>query len=185
MSVQIIAARIRFWIVSAVTMVMVYALIVSAAHIIHVAQTIGVPGWQAKTAWVLVDLPALIGKLLQIKLPRHGYVFVASTRKTGVRLTFFSGSISLACNVASGIIEGSFGAAGWGAFVVMMFLVLETVVTKIKVSAGSSKSKASDTDQDSTTAAPAAVKAANRSGRKCATGCTCKRHNRIPVTVAP
>lgn len=182
MNVQTVASRIRAWIVAAVTAVMVYALVVSAAHIIHVAQTVGVPGWQAKTAWVLVDLPALIGKLLQIKLPRHGYVFVASTRKTGVKLTFFSGTISLACNIASGLIEGSFGAAGWGAFVVMMFLVLETVVTKIKVATGASKSKATD---DNGQSVPATAKAVNRNGRKCATGCTCKRHNRSSVTVAP
>jgi hypothetical protein len=186
MSVQIIAARIRFGIMFAVTGVMVYALVVSASHIVHVAQTIGVPGWQAQTAWILVDLPALIGKLLQVKLPRHGYVFTTSTRRTGIKLTIFSGSLSLACNVASGLINGSWGAAGWGAFVVTMFLVLETVATRIKATSGSSRTKSTDTDQDnSTTVAPATVKAANRAGRKCVTGCTCGRHARTSVTVAP
>ena len=182
MNAAAIASRVRFVIMSAVTAVMVYALFVSASHIIHVAQTIGVPGWQAQTSWVLVDLPALIGKALGIKLPRYGYIFTASTRKMGNRLTVFSGLLSLACNVTSGLILNSWGAAGWGAFVVMMFLVLETVVTKIKVATGTTRK--TDTDNGSTIT-PAPVKAANRGGRSCTTGCTCKRHNRSSVTVAP
>lgn len=142
MNVQTVANRIRTAIVGAAFGVLVYAAIVSAAHIIHVAQTIGVPGWQAKTAWILVDLPALVGKLLGIKLPRYGYVFVASTRKYGVKLTVFSGLISLACNITSGLIHGSLGAAGWGAFVVMMFLVMEVTITKIKFATKANKDDA-------------------------------------------
>lgn len=181
-----IAGRIRFWITASVTAVMVYALAVSATHIVHVAQTIGVPGWQAQTAWVLVDLPALIGKVLGLKLPRHGYVFVASTRRVGMRLTIFSGSLSLACNVASGLLHNSWGAAGWGAFVVTMFLVLETVLTKIKATTGATRKADADNGQPTaTTVTTAPQRAANRGGRKCAVGCTCKRHNRTAVTVAP
>lgn len=173
MNVQTVASRIRTSIVAAAFGVLVYALTVSAAHIIHVAQTIGVPGWQANTAWVLVDLPALVGKLLGIKLPRFGYVFVASTRRFGVKLTIFSGLVSLACNVASGLIHGSFGAAGWGAFVVMMFLVMEITITKIKFATRASKAKDTDTSQDDAPAAPASI-----TRRKCQPGCTCGRHRK-------
>lgn len=169
-----IANRIKFWITTAVSAVMVYALIVSASHIIHVAQTIGVPGWQAKTSWILVDLPALIGKVLQLK------VFSSSTRKAGRGLTYFSGSLSLACNIASGLILGSWGAAGWGAFVAMMFLVLETVVTRIKPAAGvtRAKNRANGQTELRTPNAPAAVTHVTpvSRGRKCADGCVCARH---------
>jgi len=123
------ALKVRFWITSAVTAVMAYAMIVSASHITHVAYTLHIgPAWQQNTAWILVDLPALIGKVLQIRA-----LFTGSTNTMGRKLTYFSGSISLACNVGSGLIDGSYGAAGWGAFVVMMFLVLEGVITRIKV----------------------------------------------------
>jgi uncharacterized membrane protein len=129
------ANRIRGYVTAAVAGVMVYALYVSMAHITHVATFIGIPGWQARTAFLLVDLPALIGKVLQMKY------FAQSTRKTGRKLTYFSGAISLACNVLSGVLHGSAGAAGWGAFVVVMFLVLESVITKIKPAAAVTRAK--------------------------------------------
>lgn len=122
----VIAVRVRRVVTLAVTLVMVYALFVSREHITHVAYWLGIPGWQAETAFILVDLPALIGRVLQL-----GY-FADETRRVGRRLTYFAGSLSLAANVASGVILGSYGAAGWGAFVVVMFVVLEGVVTKIK-----------------------------------------------------
>jgi hypothetical protein len=147
------ANRIRGYVTAAVAGVMVYALYVSMAHITHVATYIGIPGWQARTAFLLVDLPALIGKVLQMKY------FAQSTRKTGRRLTYFSGAISLACNVLSGVLHGSAGAAGWGAFVVIMFLVLESVITKIKPAAAVTRAKnaAEGRTETTTTSAPAEV----------------------------
>lgn len=137
----LIANRIRAGVTIAVSLVMVYALYVSMDHITHVAHWIGVPGWQAATAFLLVDLPALIGKVLQMKY------FAASTRRVGRRLTYFSGSLSLVCNVGSGLILGSYGAAGWGAFVVIMFLVLESVITKIKPAAAVTRAKNATSDK--------------------------------------
>lgn len=131
----LVANRIRTGVTIVVALVMVYALFVSREHITHVAHWIGVPGWQADTAFILVDLPALVGKVLQLKY------FANSTRKVGSRLTYFSGALSLAANVGSGIILGSYGAAGWGAFVVLMFLVLESVITKIKPAAAVTRAK--------------------------------------------
>lgn len=135
MSFVEIANRIKVCVIVAVSLVMFYALFVSREHITEVATWLGVPGWQAGTAFILVDLPALIGKVLQTKYFSH------STRKVGTRLTYFSGILSLACNIAAGIIHGSYGAAGWGAFVVIMFLVLESVAVKIKPAAAVTRAK--------------------------------------------
>lgn len=161
MSFVEIANRIKVCVIVAVSLVMCYALFVSREHVTEVATWLGVPGWQAATAFILVDLPALIGKLLQTKYFSH------STRKVGTRLTYFSGAISLACNIGAGVILGSFGAAGWGAFVVIMFLVLESVVVKIKPAAAVTRAKnaASATAKPaSTTAEPTARQLAARKG---------------------
>lgn len=135
MSFVEIANRIKTCVIVVVSLVMFYALFVSREHITEVAQWLGVEGWQAQTAFILVDLPALVGKVLQTKYFAH------STRKVGTRLTYFSGALSLACNIGAGIIHGSYGAAGWGAFVVIMFLVLESVVVKIKPAAAVTRAK--------------------------------------------
>lgn len=135
MSFVEIANRIKTAVIIVVSLVMFYALFVSREHITEVATWLGVPGWQAQTAFILVDLPALVGKVLQTKYFSH------STRKVGTRLTYFSGALSLICNVGAGIIHHSYGAAGWGAFVVVMFLVLESVVVKIKPAAAVTRAK--------------------------------------------
>lgn len=135
MSFVVIANRIKAAVIVVISLVMIYALFVSREHITEVAHWLGVPGWQAETAFILVDLPALVGKVLQLKYFSH------STRKVGTKLTYLSGAISLACNIGAGVILGSFGAAGWGAFVVVMFLVLESVVVKIKPAAAVTRAK--------------------------------------------
>jgi hypothetical protein len=161
MSFVVIANRIKVGIIVAISLVMVYALVVSREHVTEVAHWLGVPGWQAETAFILVDLPALIGKVLQVKYFAH------STRKVGTRLTYLSGGISLACNIGAGLILGSYGAAGWGAFVVVMFLVLESVIVKIRPAAAVTRAKnaANGTAQPaSTTAEPTARQLAARKG---------------------
>lgn len=135
MSFVVIAGRIKVGVIVAISLVMVYALFVSREHVTEVAHWLGVPGWQAETAFILVDLPALVGKVLQVKYFAH------STRKVGTKLTYLSGGISLACNIGAGLILGSYGAAGWGAFVVAMFLVLESVIVKIKPAAAVTRAK--------------------------------------------
>jgi hypothetical protein len=130
-----IADRIRKAVVAVVALLMAYALFVSRDHITHVAHLIGLTGYQAETLFVLIDLPALIGKVLGLRY------FSAGTRKMGRRLTYASGSLSLVCNVLSGWFGGGVGPAGYGAFVVVMFLVLESVVTKIKPAAAVTRAK--------------------------------------------
>lgn len=128
MNVQI-ADRIKRGVVVVVSLIMAYALFVSRDHITHVAHLIGLTGYQAETLFILVDIPAIVGKVLQTKY------FAASTRKVGKRLMIASGIVSLGCNVASGWFSGGYGPAGYGVFVVAMFLIMENVVTKIKPAA--------------------------------------------------
>jgi hypothetical protein len=147
----VIADRVKLAVVLAVTAIMVYALYVSKEHITEVALFVGVTGWQAKTAFVLVDLPALIGKVLQIKS-----IFAVSTSKEGRQMTYVSGSLSLACNAGAGLIHQSWGAAGWGIFVVVMFLYLESKLTKIRPAASVTRKRNASTEKAiaSTTAQP-------------------------------
>lgn len=147
------ANRIRKYVTAAVTGLMVYALWVSMTHITYVATWAGIPGAEAKTAFILVDLVALIGKVFQLKY------FAASTRKHGRQMTYVSGSISLACNVFAGILHGSVGAAVWGAFVVGMFLYLESKIAKIKPAAAVTRAKNAESETE-ISKAPAKVPAA-------------------------
>jgi hypothetical protein len=137
----VIADRVKLAVVLAVGAIMVYALYVSKEHITEVALFIGVTGWQAWTAFVLVDLPALIGKVLQIRSIFSGY-----TGKHGRQMTYLSGSLSLACNASSGLIHHSWGAAGWGIFVVIMFLYLESKLTKIRPAASVTRKRNATTE---------------------------------------
>lgn len=129
------ADRVRLAVTIVAGAIMVYALYVSRDHITHVARLIGLTGYQAETLFVLIDIPALVGKTLRTKY------FAASTRRTGLRLMIASGTLSLVCNVASGWFGGGIGPAGYGVFVVMMFLVMENVVTKIKPAAAVTRAK--------------------------------------------
>jgi hypothetical protein len=161
-----IADRVKLAVVLLVGAVMVYALFVSRDHITEVALFIGVAGWQAQTAFVLVDLPALIGKVMQIKA-----IFSGNTGKHGREMTYVSGSVSLVCNAAAGLIHHSWGAAGWGIFVVMMFLYLESKMTKIKPAASVTRKKNADTTTTVTAPTPrqlAARKAAATRARNAA-----------------
>lgn len=124
-----IADRIKLAVTVVVALIMLLALYVSRDHITDVAYRIGLTGYQAETLFVLVDVVALIGKVLQLKY------FAASTRKIGRRLMIAAGVISLTCNVASGWLSGGYGPAGYGVFVVLLFLALENVLTKIKPAA--------------------------------------------------
>lgn len=157
----VIADRVKLAVMLVVGAVMVYALFVSRDHITEVALFIGVAGWQAQTAFVLVDLPALIGKVMQIKA-----IFSGNTGRHGREMTYVSGSVSLACNATAGLIHGSWGAAGWGIFVVMMFLYLESKMTKIKPAASVTRKKNATTETTiaSTTAEPTARQLAARKG---------------------
>ncbi len=149
-----IADRVRAAVTIVSGLIMLYALFVSADHIGHVAHLIGLRGYEAFTLFVLIDIPAVVGKVLRLKY------FAASTRRTGLRLMIGSGILSLACNVSSGWFGGGFGPASYGAFVVGMFLVMENVVTKIKPAASVTKAK---NEATVTTAKPARQRAASKS----------------------
>lgn len=169
-----IADRVRLAVTIAAGLIMLYALYVSKDHITHVAHLIGLVGYQAATLFVLIDLPAVIGKVLRLKY------FAASTRKTGLRLMIWSGSLSLTCNVLSGWFGGGIGPAGYGVFVVTMFLVMENVVMKIKAASSVTRAKNAKSDETElpTPSAPPAVTHVTpvSRGRKCPDGCVCARH---------
>lgn len=130
-----IANRVRGAVTATTTLILLYVLYVSRDHITHIAYWIGLSGYQAATLFILIDLPAVIGRVLQTKY------FANSTKRVGRRLTYSSGALSFACNVGSGIISESLGVASYGAFIVVMFLVLESVVTKIKPAAAVTRAK--------------------------------------------
>jgi hypothetical protein len=52
-----------------------------------------------------------------------------------------SGSLSVVCNVTSGWFGGGIGPAGYGAFVVFMFLLLEWAVVRIKPAAAVTRAR--------------------------------------------
>ena len=141
---------------------MVYALFVSRDRITHVAHLIGLGGYQAETLFVLIDLPALVGKVLQLRY------FAGSTRRVGRRLMAASGSLSFVCNVLSGWFGGGVGPAGYGAFVVVMFLVMESVITRIKPTASVTRARNANSDK-----MPAPIAVTIPAPRKCAPGCAC------------
>jgi len=130
-----IADRIKTAVIVVTALIMAYALFVSRDHITHVALLIGLTGYQASTLFVFIDLPALIGKVLQLRY------FAASTRKMGFRLMALSGTLSLVCNIVSGFVGGGYGPAGYGAFIVLMFVGLEHVIVRIKPAAAVTRAK--------------------------------------------
>lgn len=100
-----------------------YSMFTSATHITDTAHSLGLTGFAANTLWVLIDIPAIVGKLL------GGKAFARSTQRLGFKLMIFSGLLSLACNVYAG---DNLGQRGHGVLVVVMFIILENVATKIK-----------------------------------------------------
>lgn len=121
-----IADRIKTAVIVVTALIMGYALFVSRDHITYVAHLIHLTGYQAATLFVFIDLPAMIGKVLQLKY------FAVSTHKIGRKLMIATGTLSLVCNIVAGFFGGGYGPAGYGAFIVVMFVVLESVIVKIK-----------------------------------------------------
>lgn len=121
-----IANRVKTGVTFVVTAILLFVLFVSRDHITHAAHMIGLDGYQAETLFVLIDIVALVGKVLTMKY------FAKSTRKIGLRLLIAAGTLSLACNVFAG---NNFGERLYGAFIVILFILLEQVVTRIKPAA--------------------------------------------------
>src|SRR5262245_8936165 len=168
-----IADRVRLVVTIVATLIMVYALLVSRDHITHVARLIGLTGYQAETLFVLIDLPALVGKAMMLP-----YFAKRPTRNTGRILMTLSGSLSVVCNVTSGWFGGGVGPAAYGAFVVFMFLVLEWAVVRIKPAAAVTRARSADSVA---TTRPVTAKG---NVRRCAPGCTCGQH-RAAAPVSP
>lgn len=164
-----LANRVRLAVTIVASLILVYALVVSAKHIAHVGHAAKLPAFEANTLFVLIDVAAVVGKILRM------WFFSAATRRTGTRLFVMAGTLSLACNVASGWLTGGYGPAAYGVLVVLMALYMEHVVTRIKPAAAVTRAK-NAASETKTSAAPAR-------SRKCAPGCTCKKHAaRYPVS---
>jgi hypothetical protein len=133
-----IADRIKTAVIVVTALIMGYALFVSRDHITYVAHLIHLTGYQAETLFVFIDLPAMIGKVLQLKY------FAVSTHKIGRKLMVATGTLSLVCNIVAGLFGGGYGPAGYGAFIVVMFVVLENVIVKIKPAAAVTRRKNAD-----------------------------------------
>lgn len=161
-----IANRVKLAATIVCTAILVYILFVSRDHITDTAHMMGLVGYTASTLFILIDIPALLGKVLSTKY------FAKSTRSIGFRLMLVSGSLSLVCNVLAG---HNVGQRVYGAFIIGLFVGLEQVVTRIKPAAAV---KAAATKAAKAAPAPAAPAAAPKRAAKCADGCTCGKHNR-------
>ena len=137
-----IADRVRATVTIVATLIMIYALFVSRDHITHVARLIGLGGYQAETLFVLIDLPALVGKAMMLP-----YFAKRPTRSTGRILMLLSGTLSVVCNVTSGWFGGGIGPACYGAFIVFMFLLLEWAVVRIKPASSVTRARNATSNQ--------------------------------------
>lgn len=105
-----------------------YGLWISRSHITHIGHALELTQFEAETLFVLVDFLALYGKLLT------NHRLTAKTRRYGFKLMLAGLAMSTVCNVASGLLTGRVGAAGYGAFVVVIIVAIEygVSITKAK-----------------------------------------------------
>src|SRR5690606_14558377 len=107
----------------------------SAGHIAHVGHVAGLGNAEAKTLFIVIDIPVLVGKLLSTEW------FAPTTRREGRRLMYSFILASLALNVASGLLGGGYGAAGYGALIVCVAIWMERVIGRIKPAGKVTKAK--------------------------------------------
>lgn len=110
-------------------LIALYGLWISRSHITHIGYALGLGKLEAETLFVFIDFIAIYGKFLTSKR------LAAKTRRIGYRFLMFGGAASLVCNVASGILDGSFGAAIYGAFIVGIVAALEYAIANTKAKA--------------------------------------------------
>jgi hypothetical protein len=130
------ADRVRALVTVIACAILLYALFVSATHIAHVGHTVGLRAFEGNTLFILIDIPIVVGKLMVLRY------FAPTTRRTGRRLMVAGLLASLACNVASGLISGGYGAAAYGVLVVTMAFAMENAIGKIKPAGAVTKAKA-------------------------------------------
>jgi hypothetical protein len=148
-----VANRVRAAVTVVATLIMVYALFVSRDHITHVAFLIGLGGYQASTLFVLVDLPALVGKARQLRY------FAASTRRTWHAVDVDERHAQLRVQRGERLVRRRVRSGRVRSVVVIVFLVMENAVTKIKPAAAVTKARNAENAE---TPAPTARTAPNR-----------------------
>lgn len=115
--------------------VLTYALWVSRGHIEHVGYVLGLSDFEARTLFVIIDIPVIIGKLFA------GPWFAPTTRREARRLMVTFVLASLALNVTSGFLGGGIGAAAYGALIVFIALWMERLLTKVRPAASVTRAK--------------------------------------------
>lgn len=153
-------------------LITIYGLFLSRDHITFCGYAIRLTPLEAETLFIFVDVVAGFGKMLM------SHRLVAKTRRIGRSLLIAGGSVSLICNVASGIMHHSIGAAVYGAGIVGLIAWLEYAVANIKGKAARIAKSADATARGALVVAPVAR-------RKCEAGCTCGRHARKLTATRP
>lgn len=141
---------------------LVGALGISFSHFIHAFNKLGLEGFGALTMPVAVDGMAIFGVLLQHKS------FSKETRTIGRWLQMVCGSLSLAVNIFSG--WGSPGAMIQGATWVIIYMMMELIVSKIKPASADTNAAA----EAAATEAQAIIDAASAYLATCNHPTTCK-----------
>jgi len=103
------------------------ALSISFSHFIHAFNKLGLYGFSAMSMPIAVDGLAIFGVLLQHKS------FSKGTNTIGRWLQLVCGSLSLAVNIFSG--WGNAGAMIQGATWVIIYMMMELIVSRIKLAA--------------------------------------------------
>lgn len=117
-------------------LIALYGLWISRGHITHIGYALKLTPFEAETLFVLVDFLAIYGKVLTHKRLQ------AKTRRIGYRMMLAGGTLSLTCNVASGVMSGGIGAALYGAFVVGIVAWLEYAIANTKAKATQTAARA-------------------------------------------
>jgi len=110
-------------------LIALYGLWISRDHITHIGYTIGLRPLEAETLFIFIDFIAIYGKMLTSKR------LSAKTRRIGYKFLAFGGVASLGCNIASGLLLSSIGAAVYGAFIVGIVAALEYAIANTKAKA--------------------------------------------------
>ena len=116
------------------------ALSISFSHFIHAFNKLGLYGFGAMSMPIAVDGLAIFGVLLQHKS------FAKETRTIGRWLQLVCGSLSLAVNIFSG--WGTPGAMIQGATWVIIYMMLELIVSKIRLAAHDAQAQADQAAAD-------------------------------------
>lgn len=102
---------------------MLMAAFISASHIVHVSQSLGLNGWYAYTTPAFIDLIAIAGKLSMLKR----FDAYPEFQRSGRWMLIAGGTLSLAANIGAG---ANWGERAYGVLIVGGFLLLENHLTK-------------------------------------------------------